>query len=398
MQEETDQMDRKRVEEIILKHHSLERIFADAMIGCLDNTQEINDFLLEEYEITETSTFGILGIWMGDIYETHRESIQKGLEMFQVNDLKMKSQCVNLPNYQMQMLVFYPMGEVNQYSFYQRSVLNEIRMFTPERCIFQAERCTGIYDLKYVVEEMLQNLEWNLVFGSRVLINTTQIDGLHIVPLSYLEELNGKVEKAIIQNNTLLYEKCFETLRKHCRKEVHNPVEIKSVCIEYCAHINDLAKKIGKKDNEVSYFYLVKDVIQAKYWREIWEALLEYTTHVFGKDNEAVQYSLLVSQARILVLKHYNEGITLEEIAERLYVSEEHLSYLFKKETGITFSETIRGVRIENIKQLLVTSQLKMNEIAKLSGYTDPKYMSKVFKEAMGMSPNEYRKINIPSN
>ena len=49
----------------------------------------------------------------------------------------------------------------------------------------------------------------------------------------------------------------------------------------------------------------------------------------------------MVKQAKKLIRKYYDQGITLEEIANRLYVSEEYLSAQFKKETGSTFTETI---------------------------------------------------------
>ena len=93
-----------------------------------------------------------------------------------------------------------------------------------------------------------------------------------------------------------------------------------------------------------------------------------------------------------MIRKYYNQGITLEETARKLFVSEEYLSAQFKKQTGNTFTETVRKYRIEKVKELLVETHLKMNQIAELSGYSDPKYMSRVFKEEVGMLPTEYRK------
>jgi len=46
------------------------------------------------------------------------------------------------------------------------------------------------------------------------------------------------------------------------------------------------------------------------------------------------------------------------------------------------------------VKELLVNSTLKLNQIADLAGYSDPKYMSKVFRDETGMLPAEYRKMN----
>ena len=108
------------------------------------------------------------------------------------------------------------------------------------------------------------------------------------------------------------------------------------------------------------------------------------------KDEDEV--SLLVRKAQRYIREYYNQGITLEEIAVRLHVTEEYLSTRFKKETGKSFTETIRKFRIEKIKELLRMSTLKLNQIADIVGYSDPKYMSKVFKEEVGILPSEYRK------
>ena len=82
------------------------------------------------------------------------------------------------------------------------------------------------------------------------------------------------------------------------------------------------------------------------------------------------------------------------EIAEKLHVTEEYLSTQFRKETGRTFTETIRGYRLEHVKKLLTVTNWKLTKIAEMVGYTDPKYMSRVFKEETGMLPLEYRKKN----
>ena len=110
------------------------------------------------------------------------------------------------------------------------------------------------------------------------------------------------------------------------------------------------------------------------------------------EEKEDSRLSPLVRKAVQIVRKYYDQGITLEEVAGRLFVSEEYLSSQFKKETGAGFTETIRKYRIDRIKGLLVGTRLKINQIAELTGYADSKYMSRVFKEETGMLPTEFRK------
>lgn len=82
------------------------------------------------------------------------------------------------------------------------------------------------------------------------------------------------------------------------------------------------------------------------------------------------------------------------EIAKQLCVTDTYLSTQLKKETGKTFTEIVRERRIPMVKQLLLETSLKLTEIANRVGYADAKYMSKVFKEEVGMLPAEYRKKN----
>ena len=90
--------------------------------------------------------------------------------------------------------------------------------------------------------------------------------------------------------------------------------------------------------------------------------------------------------------KEYDQGITLEEMADKLFVSEEYLSSQFKKEIRVGFKEMVRTLQIERIKELLTNTKLKLNQIAELAGYSDAKYMSRVFKDEVGVLPSEFRK------
>ena len=130
---------------------------------------------------------------------------------------------------------------------------------------------------------------------------------------------------------------------------------------------------------------ILQEITVAVSWNQL-EAALKAFFGLFEFETEEE------GEEKKLIRKYYDQGITLEEIANKLYVSEEYLSAQFKKETGSTFTETIRKYRIEKVKELLLNTHLKLNQIAELAGYSDPKYMSKVFKEEVGMLPNDFRK------
>ena len=111
----------------------------------------------------------------------------------------------------------------------------------------------------------------------------------------------------------------------------------------------------------------MQSITVAMSWGQIRSTMEEFLNvinfNAFSEEGDT-RYSPLVQKAVELVRKYYDQGLTLEEIAGRLFVSEEYLSSQFKKETGTGFTETVRHYRIERIKGLLLNTRLKLNQIA----------------------------------
>ena len=103
-----------------------------------------------------------------------------------------------------------------------------------------------------------------------------------------------------------------------------------------------------------------------------------------------------IREIRLYIRSHYNENITLNGLAERFFLHPNYLSRLFKEKTGENFIEYLTEVRIEKVKELLKSSDLKIVEICAMTGYDNPRYFSKVFKSATGMTPREYREHAEP--
>lgn len=91
--------------------------------------------------------------------------------------------------------------------------------------------------------------------------------------------------------------------------------------------------------------------------------------------------------------EHYQHDISLQEIADRFFLSKEYISRKFKHEFNKTITDYVTKIRMEKAKQLLDTQNLKIYEIAHFVGYHNEKYFSKVFKKQVGMTPNEYRNV-----
>lgn len=107
---------------------------------------------------------------------------------------------------------------------------------------------------------------------------------------------------------------------------------------------------------------------------------------------DTTQYSDGVADTIRYIQEHFRENITLTDAANAVHLTTTYLSYVFHKETDITFSEYLQSCRINHAKQLLERTDERVSDVGALAGYNDNRHFSKVFKKATGMTPQEYRR------
>ena len=87
--------------------------------------------------------------------------------------------------------------------------------------------------------------------------------------------------------------------------------------------------------------------------------------------------------------------ITLKEVADNVHMNSSYLSQLFKQQLNKKFVDYITELRIEEGKRLLLSTSLRMSEIADRVGYSDLAYFSNNFKKIAGCSPSDFRKSGV---
>ena len=109
--------------------------------------------------------------------------------------------------------------------------------------------------------------------------------------------------------------------------------------------------------------------------------------------------STVIRLAKDYIINNFNKNITLKDVAEEVFLSQNYLSELFKKETGEGFYDFISRYRIRKAKEILITTNLKIYEVAERVGYNDSITFGRAFKKLTGVTPNSYRNdSNISSN
>lgn len=98
-----------------------------------------------------------------------------------------------------------------------------------------------------------------------------------------------------------------------------------------------------------------------------------------------------VERAQAYLAEHFDQHLTVAEVAAAVGLSGSHLAALFRKATGGGVLHYLTGFRMARARVLLVTTDWPVAVIARLVGYVDPLYFSRQFRAANGVSPRGFR-------
>ena len=102
--------------------------------------------------------------------------------------------------------------------------------------------------------------------------------------------------------------------------------------------------------------------------------------------------SRLCGSTKRYIDTHYQENITLNQLAEISHVSKYHLSHVFTDEYGISPINYLILKRIAEAEHLLKTTDFSLSLISSTTGFSSSSYFAQIFKKQKGISPSEFRK------
>lgn len=158
------------------------------------------------------------------------------------------------------------------------------------------------------------------------------------------------------------------------------------ICVDYSLDINEIFKAFPEDNAKIMNSIKTSEEGLA-YSKDFFKALLDiYKQQAFPSRN-----SKYVKHVRDFIEKHYQEDLSLEEIASEVGLSVSHLSSVFKAETGQNINSYLTHFRIEQAKLLLVKNT-DIKHIYSLVGFNNYNYFFVIFKRHVGCTPNEYRR------
>ena len=292
--------------------------------------------------------------------------------------------------------------EVSEKCSYLQEVINNGFGFT----VTIAVSSGGIsaMELPEKLKECLGSLEYKSYMGTNSIIQYSDLNSFfRYEDYSTLDKYQKQLLESIKSGNEGLVKVTTQNIARYVTTNKININYMKNFYYTTLSSINNIrisvsAIEVDKRHEEGRDIASLLKLIEKSESAEELNSLLEdvavrIAEKVNNFNNKSIK--LILRKAIDYIQEHYSEQVTLNEVAENIYVSTFYISRMFKKELGKSFVDYLNDVRIEKSKELLKDVKYKTYEVAEIVGISDPHYFSKLFKKYSGMTPSEYRESLI---
>lgn len=155
------------------------------------------------------------------------------------------------------------------------------------------------------------------------------------------------------------------------------------ITAEFVEQMKQLPKKSGV-ERVIGLLYIFQELSKMK----LSVLASEYYQPLKGKENEK-----RINKVCQYVQKHAVEALNIHKAATLIHLSPSAFCKFFKRMTGTTFSDYVNDIRIANVCNQLITTDMPVAEIAYSNGFETLTYFNRIFLKKKNMTPTQYRKV-----
>jgi len=168
-------------------------------------------------------------------------------------------------------------------------------------------------------------------------------------------------------------------------------VELLSACVEYGN------ENSGCLTGKITHFYseLFSEIISSTDTAVLFgkiEDILKQLVLAVQKHNDESISEIVRKALEIIHEKYWDDELTIERIAQNLFVSYGYLCFLFKKDMNQTINEYITDYRMEQARNLLTKEEMTVSDVAARVGIPNSNYFAKIFKRKFNILPSDFLK------
>ncbi len=264
--------------------------------------------------------------------------------------------------------------KVKDFTYIETSLAISQKYTNPYKTVAANEECDAVFKHQFM-------------FGDENCISFETINGLdksYIYTVSDENKIINSITSAKTQQAHEYINEIFQrNLKKHLSASAANMLiyDIFSTIMRLLDNINDQEFK----KQILSFLSVDSDIFSVT--KKLEDAVILLCSHYSSKEKR-------ISDEIINIIKenYHDANLSVAQIAYTLNKTPQHISKIFKQETGEMLSSYIQNYRLSIAKDLLVNSNMLINEIAENVGYSNSSVFVTAFKKAEGISPGNFRR------
>lgn len=259
----------------------------------------------------------------------------------------------------------------------------------PVQLFYEHRTEEGLYFLPHWHEE----IEFNYV-----------ISGTSVITIEQQEYSLEKGTLAIVNSNTL-HSACVTYAPYSCKVIAFSPSNL----VERFTLQNMLFQPFIKDDPQIDYYMTqifkeceeqqsaYKDNCKAYITQLLVYLCRNYMSDILSERISAQRITklTLLNQVLLYIDEHYTEPISNKQLANIMYLSEDYFCHLFRKNVGVAPQIYIKQIRLEKARELILSKEFSITEVARMVGYQDYNHFGRQFRRYFNCTPNEMAKQNV---
>lgn len=261
-----------------------------------------------------------------------------------------------------------------------------------------SEQYDRISETKNAFQSTIEAINYAGVYGKGHILSISDIDPPESQQFGLTEELESQLLLAIKlgekeELDRLVDKVLTATFASTARFQANIRLVLGEVFIICMRAMRESGVELEEKF--VDQFAFSQDMMEYEHIDNMKKRLSSFCRKMMEKiqQHRAFQTTSLAEQGKKYVDQHYSDPeLSMKKVSQKLLISPSYFSAVFKKEIGCSFTEKLTEIRMKKAKELVLSTDMKMFEIASQCGFTDQHYFSYSFKKYYDQSPSKMRK------
>ena len=247
-------------------------------------------------------------------------------------------------------------------------------------CEIVGTASNGLEGLKLVRE-----LHPDIIFSD---ISMTNMDGLAMI--AAIKSEFPAVEVCLL-TGFRNFEYAQTAIKLGVTRFLLKPSKIDEIEEAISAMINNLKSRGDLGENIVEDIWNLNDEEERYLYNTFIKDRPEVDENLEGRIKFTEANNFILKNSLKYMYENFVLKLSLLDVAEQSFISSWHLSKLLNQYTGKGFFEIINIIRLDKAKDILINTQLKVQDVSEMVGFQDVTHFSRIFKNYVGVSPKEFR-------